>query len=111
RLTALGDDACSAVGLAKVDLLGSKSLAALADGTATAELLSAPEQGDAAAAASLIAAGDVAGIPQLEAPLSRRMLRRVRPADERELADALALARPGAAGWRETYLRRRHGPA
>ena len=32
-----------------------------------------------------------------------------RPCGERELADALALARPGAAAGRELYLRRRHG--
>lgn len=31
------------------------------------------------------------------------------PCGERELADALALARPGAAAGRELYLRRRHG--
>src|SRR5262249_53577528 len=47
--------------------------------------------------------------PYLEASLSRRVLRRARPSDVRELADALALVEPGAAQARDASLKRRHG--
>lgn len=109
RLTQLDDGGCAAVGLSLFDLLSSQTLATLADGERIAADLSAPAEGDDAAAADLMAAGDVAGTSQLEAPTSRRVLMRVRPADVRELADGLALVREGAKASREPYLKRRHG--
>jgi DNA polymerase III alpha subunit len=109
RMTQLDDDACGSVGLAKIDLLASKALAALADGERVARLLEAPAEADTGAVADLMAGGDAVGVPQLEAPLSRRVLTRVRPSDVREVADALALARPAAAQARDGYLKRRRG--
>jgi DNA polymerase III alpha subunit len=53
--------------------------------------------------------GDAVGVGQIEAALSRRVLTRVKPADVREVADALALARPGCAAARDMYLKRRCG--
>src|SRR5262249_3985225 len=109
RMTQTDDDSCSSVGLAKLDLLGSKALAALADGERRAADLSAPAEADAALGACLIAHGHAVGVPQLEAATSRRVLTRVKPADVREVADALALARPGCSQARDVYLKRRRG--
>jgi DNA polymerase III alpha subunit len=76
----------------KLDLLSNRSLSCLEDGdTATVELL---------------ARGDTLAISQLETPGMRKLLRQCRPAPWRDLAQALALARPRG-GNRETYLRRR----
>jgi DNA polymerase III alpha subunit len=108
RLTQLDADSCPRVGLATFDLLASRALGALADGSRAAADLSAPE-GSEQGVASLLASGDALGVPQAEAPLTRRVLMQARPRGVRELADGLALARPGAAPGRELYLRRRHG--
>lgn len=109
HVTQLDSDACAAVGLSTLDLLTCRSLGTLADGRGMELELSPQGHESGRDVASLMAGGDAIGLPQVEAPVTRRVLMQVRPASERELADGLALSRPGALPSLETYLRRRHG--
>src|SRR5262249_34534164 len=68
------------------------------------------EDGDPATLA-LLAAGATLGIGQLETPAARRLLRQVAPRSIQDLAQALAVLRPGPAsgGGKDSYVRRRRG--
>jgi DNA polymerase III alpha subunit len=116
RLSQFNKDAVEAVGLVKIDLLSNRALSTLAEARQHLQSLSPEdatrpaEDGDPATLA-LLAKGDTLGISHLETPGMRRLLRQLEPKGLGDLAQALAVSRPGvaSAGGKETYLRRRHG--
>lgn len=56
-----------------------------------------------------LATGDNPGVFQLDSPLNRRLLPRLRPAAFADIVAVLALGRPGPMGQLERYLNVRHG--
>src|SRR5262249_47411215 len=64
-----------------------------------------------AATLDLLQSGDTLGIAQLESPAMRHLLAAMRPRGLEDVAQALALLRPGAAGVgvKDRFLRRRRG--
>jgi DNA polymerase III alpha subunit len=105
-----------AVGLVKLDLLSNRGLTTLAEARQHLQALapepaSQPASGVDAATAALLGRGDTLGIAQLETPALRRLLRAIAPQHVQDLAQVLALARPGPAvsGGKDAYLRRRRG--
>lgn len=120
RMTVASAETCCQLGLSKFDILSSRVLSSIADAGRIVAELSAPKAGGVAVSlveaagddtdvAALLAAGDTTGIAHLETPLCRLLVRQVAPGTVRELADALALARPGCASSRSPYLKRRRG--
>lgn len=106
-----------ALGLLKLDLLGLRNLTvihdtleAIRERTGT-ELETGRIPLDDAETFRTIGRGDTLGCFQLESMGIRRLMRRMRPQTVTELADLLALYRPGAwnEGIVETYLQRRRG--
>jgi DNA polymerase III alpha subunit len=117
-LTQLDQHAVEAVGLVKIDLLSNRALSTLAEAGEHAKALvpaepMAPPGGDDSdpATLALLARGDTLGVSHLETPGMRGLLRQLRPRSLADLAQALAVTRPGASagGGRDTFLRRRTG--
>jgi DNA-directed DNA polymerase III PolC len=113
QLCQLDKHAVAVVGLVKIDLLGNRALSTLAEAGQHLQALepqqATPPVGADAATAALLGRGDTLGISQLERPAMRRLLRAAAPQSLQDLAQVMAIARPGAAGGRDTYLRRRRG--
>ncbi|MCD6365849.1 MAG: DNA polymerase III subunit alpha, partial [Planctomycetes bacterium] len=104
-------------GLVKLDLLGNRSLSTI---RFTCDLIgrrhgvridveSLPAADEAVV--DLLRRADTVGCNQIESPAMRRLLRAIRPEGPRDLMQALALIRPGAAsmGMKDTFIRRRLG--
>jgi DNA polymerase III alpha subunit len=116
RLSQLNKDGVEHIGLVKIDLLSNRALSTLAETRQHLQALApeqAPQHGEDAdpATLALLASADTLGISQLETPALRRLLRQVAPRGVHDLAQVLAVSRPGAAscGGQEAYLRRRRG--
>jgi DNA-directed DNA polymerase III PolC len=116
-LTQLDQNGVEAVGLVKIDLLSNRALSTLAEARqhvqamAPAEATPPTAEGSDPATLALLQRGDTLGVSQLETPGMRLLLRQLRPRSLSDLAQALAVLRPGAAaaGGRESFLRRRCG--
>jgi DNA polymerase III alpha subunit len=124
-VTQLEKDAIEYVGLVKIDLLGNRALATVDEAKAHCRLQTAdcrsrgksatcnPQSAihDDPAVLDLLRRGDTLGVGQLESPALRHLLIQLRPAGLDDVAQALALIRPGAAslGAKEIFVRRRHG--
>ncbi len=102
-------DAVEDLKLIKLDLLSVRGLAAISAAKASLGLERIPE-GDPAAFAMLKEARTI-GCFQVESPAMMNLLRRMKPADGRDLIQALALIRPGPteSGMKEALLRGREG--
>lgn len=105
-------DAVEAVGLVKIDLLGNRGISTLKETCTLLGGFDSETIPDAdRAAAEMLRQGRLIGIPQLESPAMRHLLRQVRPDGIADLMKGLALIRPGAAsmGGKEAFLRRHRG--
>ncbi|MCX6561396.1 MAG: PHP domain-containing protein [Candidatus Aminicenantes bacterium] len=102
-------DAVEDLKLIKLDLLSVRGLAAISATRVGLDLPTIPD-GDPAAFALLKEARTI-GCFQVESPAMMNLLRRMKPADIRDLVQALALIRPGPteSGMKETLLRSREG--
>jgi DNA polymerase III alpha subunit len=116
-ITQLEKDAIEALGLVKIDLLGHRSLAVIADTVDALErdrgLKIDPRRirdGDAKTADTL-RKGRTIGCFQLESPGMRSLLQMVRARNRCDVVHALSLIRPGpsASGMKERFVRRRLG--
>ena len=98
-------------GLVKIDLLGHRSLAVVADAArwTGADLAAIPETEPRAAA--LLKEGDTLGVFQLESPAMRGLLKMMAGASQDDAMIGLSLIRPGPAGsgMKDAYVRRRRG--
>ncbi|XEC94765.1 DNA polymerase III subunit alpha [Paenibacillus tarimensis] len=117
RMTSFTKEDIGALGFIKIDLLGLRNLTMISDTLAaiherTGQKIEAGrisvEDPDTF---RTIGSGNTLGCFQLESMGIRHLMRRMRPSSIGELADLLALYRPGAwnEGIVETYLRRRRG--
>ena len=119
RITQCEMRAAEALGLVKIDLLGQRSLAVLADTLAALERNRGvrPGVGDAralfddAATVSLIRGGRTMGCFYIESPGMRQLLRRLDVTTYRELVAASSVIRPGVAesGMLRQYVERHRG--
>ncbi|XID92344.1 DNA polymerase III subunit alpha [Paenibacillaceae bacterium WGS1546] len=117
RMTAFTKENIETLGLLKIDLLGLRNLTILEDTIAAIRERTGKhlETGriplDDPETYRTFCAGYTLGCFQLESMGIRRLMRRMRPRTISDLADLLALYRPGAwqEGIVETYLRRRSG--
>jgi DNA-directed DNA polymerase III PolC len=105
-----------ATGLVKIDLLGNRALAVVADVAREAlaqgepiELDALPE--DDAPAGALLASGGTLGCFQVESPGMRNLVVRLGARTQEDAMIALSLIRPGPAGsgMKDAYVRRRRG--
>jgi len=103
-------------GLVKIDLLGNRALAALADARAAVVAAGGPDPGAADAAGdpatrSLIRRGETLGCFHVESPAIRGLVRRMGCRDRTDLITASSLVRPGvaASGMMARFLERRQG--
>ncbi|MDF1700199.1 MAG: DNA polymerase III subunit alpha, partial [Planctomycetota bacterium] len=104
-------------GLVKIDLLGNRALAVIADVTRdvqtfhdhTIDLDTIPEQDERAA--ELLSTGHTLGCFQVESPGMRNLVVRMTARDQEDAMIALSLIRPGPAGsgMKDAYIRRRRG--
>ena len=98
-------------GLVKIDLLGHRSLAVVADATRDAGVdpVAIPEEDPAAGA--LLRAGGTIGVFQLESPGMRNLLQSMGGTTQDDAMIGLSLIRPGPAGsgMKDAYVRRRRG--
>src|SRR5204862_7134464 len=106
-----------ATGLVKIDLLGNRGLAVVADGARHARAcegagvdLDAVPEGDAPAA-GLLVEGRTLGCFQVESPAMRNLVVRMGARTQEDAMIALSLIRPGPAssGMKDAYVRRRRG--
>ena len=102
------------MGLLKMDVLGLRTLTIIDDTLKIAaeageriELDNLPLNDPEALA--LIASGDTMGIFQLESEGMKRVLRRLRPRDFRDVIAVLALYRPGPMQYIDTFIKRHNG--
>jgi len=108
-----------AIGLVKLDLLGNRSLSTIrwacdlvqrrTGRRIDIERLPPADQ----PTLRTLRAGDTVGCNQLESPAMRHLLKALRPGGVRDVMQALALIRPGAAGigMKEVFIRRHRGLA
>jgi DNA polymerase-3 subunit alpha len=119
-ITQYDKNAIEAMGLVKMDLLGSRALTALVDALHASGL--AQGKGDVqrsldtipfddAATYRMMAQGETLGCFQLESPGMRALLKWLRPRNLNDIAIAISLFRPGPleGGFLETFMRRRLG--
>jgi DNA-directed DNA polymerase III PolC len=119
-ITQYDKDAIEAMGLVKMDLLGSRALTALVDALHASGL--AQGKGDVQrsldtipfddpATYRMMAQGETLGCFQLESPGMRALLKWLRPRSLNDIAIAISLFRPGPleGGFLETFMRRRLG--
>ncbi|HVG94381.1 MAG TPA: DNA polymerase III subunit alpha, partial [Planctomycetota bacterium] len=109
--------AVEALGLVKIDLLGNRALAVVADVArhvaacegAAPDLDGVPE--DDAPAADLLSRGRTLGCFQVESPGMRNLVVRMGARTQEDAMIALSLIRPGPAGsgMKDAYVRRRRG--
>ncbi|MFD1955282.1 DNA polymerase III subunit alpha [Paenibacillus thailandensis] len=116
-MTTFNKEDIKALGLLKIDLLGLRNLTVISDTLASIH----ERTGISLEAGAIplddpntfraIGIGETLGCFQLESMGIRRLMRRLRPQSVSDLADLLALYRPGAwnEGIVETYLKRRLG--
>jgi DNA-directed DNA polymerase III PolC len=116
RVAQFDKRAIERVGCVKLDLLSNRALSVMAEARQHARQLAPEENGRTAedgdpTTLALLAAGATLGIGQLETPAARRLLRQVAPRSIQDLAQALAVLRPGPAsgGGKDSYVRRRRG--
>lgn len=105
------------VGLVKIDLLGHRSLAILADTldlvqrnhNTRVDLPSLPE--DDPDTAKVLASGRTVGCFQIESPGVRQLLQMLQAKDLQDVIHALSLIRPGpsASGMKERFIQRKRG--
>ncbi|MEO6458506.1 MAG: DNA polymerase III subunit alpha [Chloroflexia bacterium] len=116
-ITQYDKDALEAMGLVKIDLLGSRALTTLVDtlqasglARGTGDVYSALEQipFDDQATYEMMAEGDTLGCFQLESPGMRGLLKWLRPHNMDDIAAAISLFRPGPleGGFLEAFMRR-----
>lgn len=116
-ITQFEKDGIEALGLVKMDLLGSRALTTLVDALNASGLVSSTDNVEQALEAipfddeqtfNMIANGDTLACFQLESPGMRSLVRWLRPHSLRELAMAVSLFRPGPleGGFLETFMRR-----
>ena len=106
-----------ATGLVKIDLLGNRALAVIADvardieahGGRAPDLDAVPEDDEGAGA--LLRTGRTLGCFQVESPAMRNLVVRMDAHSQRDAMIALSLIRPGPAGsgMKDAYVRRRRG--
>jgi DNA-directed DNA polymerase III PolC len=128
-ITHFDKDGVEAAGLVKIDLLGNRALANVAEtlrsltgkrgkrghstfSAAAAEKVECPLfPGDDPAVVGLLRAGDTLGVNQLESPAMRHLLIQMQPQGIEDVVCALALIRPGAGavGMKGRYVRRLRG--
>ena len=111
-ITQFDKDGVEAAGLVKIDLLGNRALANVAETLR-------PAGGGAPRAAShedpavlrLLQSGDTLGVNQLESPAMRHLLVQMQPRGIEDVVLRLALIRPGggAVGMKGRYIRRHRG--
>ncbi len=121
-ITQYEKDAIEALGLVKMDLLGSRALTTLVDALRASGLAKGSDSVGQALEAipfddertyRMIANGDTLGCFQLESPGMRGLVKWLRPHSLGELAMAVSLFRPGPleGGFLETFMRRHLGQA
>ncbi|MCS7167648.1 MAG: DNA polymerase III subunit alpha [Gemmatales bacterium] len=109
-MTQFDKDGVERIGLVKIDLLGNRALATVAE---VRQLVGTrptiPETDEATV--RLLQRGDTLGVNQLESPAMRHLLVQYQPRERDEVIHVLALIRPAAAsvGNKELFLRRRRG--
>jgi DNA-directed DNA polymerase III PolC len=119
-ITQYEKDAIEAMGLVKMDLLGSRALTTLVDAVQAAGLAKdardvhdslAAIPFDDAATYRMLAQGDTLGCFQLESPGMRGLLKWLRPRSMNDMAAAISLFRPGPmeGGFLEIFMRRHLG--
>lgn len=121
-ITQYDKDAIEAMGLVKMDLLGSRALTTLVDTFEASGLARGPGKGDISQSLSaiplddertysMIAEGDTLGCFQLESPGMRGLLKSLRPRSLSDIAAAVSLFRPGPleGGFLATFMRRHMG--
>jgi len=81
------------IGIAKIDLLGVRGLSTISEAMKNIEIKEIP--GDDRKTFDLISRGDTIGCFQIESPAMIDLLKKIKPKSISELADALALIRPG----------------
>lgn len=106
EVTQFDKDGVEYMGLLKMDLLGHRGLSALASAAPDplGELASVQNRLDEPARL-LLSRGRTIGVPHVESPAMRGLLRETNPSGVEDVARALALVRPGASagGGRERY--------
>jgi DNA polymerase-3 subunit alpha/error-prone DNA polymerase len=109
-VTQLDAHALEEIGIAKIDLLGNRALAAIQEARRRIPSGEPAVDGDAETVAAL-RAGRTVGCFQIETPLLRSTLRRFNVRGIADLAAALAIVRPGPAAGesRSRFLRRSNG--
>lgn len=115
-VTQMEKDGVERIGLVKIDLLGNRGLSTVDEARRLADLPMSRFPGDPAldrdpATLQLLRTGDTLGVTQLESPAMRHLLIQLRTQSIRDVIQALALVRPGAAGMgmKEIFIRRRQG--
>ncbi|MER3417400.1 MAG: hypothetical protein C4297_14495 [Gemmataceae bacterium] len=112
-VTQFDKDGIEQIGLVKIDLLGNRALATLAEVRQACAAAAAGTWSDTEVqrAVALLQRGDTLGINQLESPAMRHLLVAMQPRGLEDIVRALALIRPGAAaiGARDLFLRRCRG--
>jgi DNA polymerase III alpha subunit len=112
RIAQFEKDAVEVTGLVKIDLLGNRALANVADtlrlGGWQAGADPDPSHADQATL-ELLQKGDTLGVNQLESPAMRHLLIQLQPRGIEDVVCALALIRPGAGaiGMKGRYIQRR----
>jgi len=124
-ITQFEKDAIERVGLVKIDLLGNRALATVAEADRPRRVRgaghgarpvrsTAPPAGcpaDDSGVLAILQQGDTLGVNQLESPAMRHLLLQMQPRGLDDVIQSLALIRPGAAsiGAKELFIRRRRG--
>jgi DNA polymerase III alpha subunit len=106
EVTQFDKDGVEHIGLLKMDLLGHRGLSALASASRDPLLeLAAVQDRLDEPAVLLLSRGATIGVPHVESPAMRGLLREMNPSGVEDVARALALVRPGASagGGRERY--------
>jgi len=116
-ITQYDKDGVEAVGLVKLDLLGNRSLSTIRQacelvrrrGGGTIDIEALPPADPQTI--RLLRKADTIGCNQIESPAMRHLLAALQPSCARDVMQALALIRPGAAGigMKEAFIRRRRG--
>jgi DNA-directed DNA polymerase III PolC len=109
RMSHFDRDAVEDLKLIKLDLLSVRGLAAVSETKTVLGLTALPPQD--AAAYGLLKKASTIGCFQVESPAMMNLLRRMKPANIRDLTQTLALIRPGPteSGMKEALLRGREG--
>lgn len=109
-MTQLDKDGVERIGLVKIDILGNRALATVAEARSLVGIRAELCESDPATL-YLLQRGDTLGVNQLESPAMRHLLVQYQPRNRDDLVQVLALIRPAAAsvGNKDLFLRRRQG--